>query len=965
MNFKISDHFELIEKDRISEYKTTSFLYKHKKTGAKVLFYNAPNPNLAFSIYFPTPVTDSRGISHILEHSVFDGSEKFPLRGNFEYLVNGSLASFLNAGTFQNKTMYYFASSFEKDFENVLDIYLDFVFFPKLEDNVFKREGFFYTKDSLGNYQFNGIVFNEMKDSLLSYDTQSFYGMMRHLFPDSTFSHLQGGDPIDIVDLDVEDLKNYHQKYYHPSNSYSILYGKLNQKKYFKKLNDYFDRFDRAETLKIEDFGRPKGVLTPTKVELMYQDYQDYQDDILSYSLAFSFENVSDEESLELYYLVDLLLRFKYSPLKRALEDSGLFKSLESYSYFDMYQTPVFYIQFRGILEKDTDYLKKIFFDTLKNLSKGIDKDLKETLLKNSEFYLKENFMTDGLGISWINSVSSTLMYGGNYNLSIKNLNLLKLYTKVSQGKKLEKMIKKHFLANPSFLEVIFKPSKDLINEYNENLNQKLATKLSKVTNFNNFDEEIKKFEDWKNEVVETPHYSSQKLLKASDIDAKPFKFDYEIHSKLLFTRLPVNDICYTRFYFDISKLGGINTDYMSLYLKVCQLMSTKNYHYTKFIQEITKYFAEMYVSYFPYNNYRTLDNHLTIRFGIKYLHRDFAKVKALLTEFIQNLVFDDKDHLRKLIKENLQDMYSSLDSYPGSFCDTEIMKNLSITGYIDSKFFGFDAFRFMKYLDENFDELYGTIVAELSNIHKKIFESKTLAFLGGDTKFEQGIVNDTMSLVNTLGLNIINKSEMDIYENHEFFILEKQNFYFQCNSDTNFNNLGLKYDNFKHEDRYKLLFLTKYLRKYLMEEVRIKGGAYGANSIVHFPDSILFFYSYSDPHVDRTYNIFENFINNYNIDSLTKNDFDKLKVKVLSRYKVQLEPREVFNVSTLNYIKRYSYEDQEKEIEGIRNLDFEDFKSFFKILQNPKYKVRMTASAKKIEEISGERFYEVKPLAT
>ena len=158
MKFQVSNSFNLYKKDRIPEKDTKVFFYEHKKNKAKVLFYDCENVNAAFGIYFKTPVTDSTGITHILEHAVFEGSRKYNQRGNLDYLLNNSLSTFLNAGTFQDRTMYYFSSSFKKDFLNIMDIYLDFVFFPTLDENTFKREGYFYKKED-GKYQFNGYKF--------------------------------------------------------------------------------------------------------------------------------------------------------------------------------------------------------------------------------------------------------------------------------------------------------------------------------------------------------------------------------------------------------------------------------------------------------------------------------------------------------------------------------------------------------------------------------------------------------------------------------------------------------------------------------------------------------------------------------------------------------------------------------------------------------------------------------------
>ena len=230
MDSKKLQAYELIQERDLSGIKAKGTLLRHKKSGARIALIENDDDNKVFSIAFRTPPEDSTGLPHILEHSVLCGSKEFPAKDPFVELVKGSLNTFLNAMTYPDKTVYPIASCNDQDFQNLMHVYMDAVFYPNIyeSDKTFRQEGWSYElEDPDGELKYNGVVYNEMKGAFSSPDGVLDRMILNSLFPDTSYSNESGGDPDAIPLLTYEDFLNFHRKYYHPSNSYIYLYGDM------------------------------------------------------------------------------------------------------------------------------------------------------------------------------------------------------------------------------------------------------------------------------------------------------------------------------------------------------------------------------------------------------------------------------------------------------------------------------------------------------------------------------------------------------------------------------------------------------------------------------------------------------------------------------------------------------------------------------------------------------------------
>ncbi len=228
MNLEKLKAYELVEEKDLKDLNSKGYLFRHKKSGARISAISNDDENKVFYIGFRTPPADSTGVAHIVEHTVLCGSDKFPAKDPFVELVKGSLNTFLNAMTYPDKTVYPVASCNDKDFQNLMDVYMDAVLHPNIykREEIFKQEGWHYELESKdAPVTINGVVYNEMKGAFSSPEGVLEREILNSLYPDTSYGNESGGDPQFIPDLTYQDYLDFHSRYYHPCNSYIYLYG--------------------------------------------------------------------------------------------------------------------------------------------------------------------------------------------------------------------------------------------------------------------------------------------------------------------------------------------------------------------------------------------------------------------------------------------------------------------------------------------------------------------------------------------------------------------------------------------------------------------------------------------------------------------------------------------------------------------------------------------------------------------
>ena len=369
--------FKLLSVQSVAELGSAAHIFEHNGTGARLLYLANDDDNKVFSITFRTPPADSTGVAHIVEHSVLCGSRKFPLKEPFVELVKGSLNTFLNAMTYPDKTVYPVASRNDKDFRNLMDVYLDAVFFPRMtaDADILKQEGWHYElEDAAGELTYKGVVYNEMKGVFSSPDAILEHKMMETLFPDNAYGFESGGDPDVIPHLTQKDFAAFHSRYYHPSNSYIFLYGDMDILATLDFIHgEYLVRFDRrpadSEIVRQEPFAarRVKNFAYPVSAGEAGGER--------SYHALATVVGRSDDRELYLAFqiLAHLLLETPAAPLKQALIEAGVGKEVFGYFVESLCQ-PVFSVMVSGAAADGADRLAAVAAESLGALAeKGID----------------------------------------------------------------------------------------------------------------------------------------------------------------------------------------------------------------------------------------------------------------------------------------------------------------------------------------------------------------------------------------------------------------------------------------------------------------------------------------------------------------------------------------------------------------------------------------------------------------
>ena len=317
--------YELIKEEKLEDLGSVGYLFQHKKSGARISVISNDDENKVFYVGFRTPPKDSTGVPHIIEHTVLCGSKKFPVKDPFVELVKGSLNTFLNAITYSDKTVYPVASCNDKDFENLMDVYLDAVFHPNIyeKEEIFKQEGWHYElEDKDAPITINGVVYNEMKGAFSSPEGVLDRVILNSLFPDTPYSNESGGDPDCIPDLTYEDYLAFHKEYYHPSNSYIYLYGDMDVAERLDWLDkEYLCKYDKITVASQIPLQKPFDKAREVKTKYSLASTESTEDNTyLSYNIA-----IATSLDPKLYLAFDVLdyalLNAPGAPLKKALLD--------------------------------------------------------------------------------------------------------------------------------------------------------------------------------------------------------------------------------------------------------------------------------------------------------------------------------------------------------------------------------------------------------------------------------------------------------------------------------------------------------------------------------------------------------------------------------------------------------------------------------------------------------------------
>lgn len=942
--FKCQNEYELIEARELPDIASIGYLLKHRKSGAHLFLIENDDENKVFDICFRTPAPDNTGVPHILEHSVLCGSKKFPAKDPFVELVKGSLNTFLNAMTYPDHTMYPVASCNDKDFQNLIDVYMDAVLNPNIyqREEIFRQEGWSYSLETPEEeISYNGVVYNEMKGAFSSADDVLSREILSSLFPDTTYSNESGGDPEYIPNLKYEEFLEFHRKYYHPSNSYIYLYGDMDMEEKLLWLDrEYLSHYDflsvSSEILEQKPFTERR------ELEKAYSisDGESEQDNsFLSYNIAIT-SALDREINLTFEILEYVLISAPGAPLKKALIDAGIGKDVYGSFQADTRQT-IFSIVAKNTNIEEKERFLSIIQDTLeKTIKEGIDKDALEAAVNCFEFsYREADFGRTPKGLIFGIQAIGTWIYDENDPFQkLEQNKIFPLMKERIQSRYFEECVQKYLLENTHASVVMIKPEKGLtakkekiveekLREYKDSLSKEEIDKLVEKT------KSLAKYQEipsTKEELEKIP------MLKKEDIDITAEKFVMEEKKigdiKVLHHDLFTNGIGYFNFVFEAEGLELELVPYIGLLKHVLGFVDTENYSYGALFHEINKNTGGISVSSTVYGDCENPDKmKLTMNVIAKALYEKQDFVFKMVEEILLHSKLEDSKRLYEIIAELKSRLQMSLGYSGNATAMRRALSYISPAQFYGDSINGMGFYKFIEKLEKSFEKKKQEIIENLKKVLQFVFKKKNLLLsYTADEKGYQEIEKGLKALGDKLYLAKAEEEQAGKVE----IPLEKKNEGLKTSAQVqyvarvgNYRRAGLDYDG-------KLKVLSVIMNyEYLWINLRVKGGAYGCNSgFLRNGDS--FFTSYRDPNLEKTNNIYNGipeYVRNFTVN---ERDMTKYIIGTISDLDVPLTPSGKGSKALLAYMTGFTQEMLQKEREQILNATQEGIRELAPIME-------------------------------
>ncbi len=937
----MSDAYEIIKSETIADIHAEGTLLRHKKSGARVVLLANDDNNKVFNIAFRTPPENSTGVAHIIEHTVLCGSRKFPLKDPFVELAKGSLNTFLNAMTYPDKTMYPIASCNDTDFQNLMDVYLDAVFYPNIYQNekIFRQEGWHYHMESVSDpLTYNGVVYNEMKGAFSSADDVLDRAVFNALFPDTPYGVESGGDPEEIPDLSYEEFLSFHQKYYHPSNSYIYLYGNMDMEEKLNWLDEaYLSRFDVQPVSSEIPF--QSAFREPVRQRLEYPILdQESESDNTFLSTSVVVGDYSDlTENIAFAVLKYVLLDAPGAPVKQALLDAKIGKDIIS-SYSDGILQPFFTIVARNAEEADLDRFLATIDDTLTEIAdQGIDSLALTSGINYFEFRFREaDYASYPKGLIYgINLFDSWLYDDTDPFASLKELAVFEeLKQHITDGY-FENLIRKALLSNPHKAIVTLVPKKGLAAERDQKTAEKLAAFKASLT-----DEQIAAIVDetaalkaYQEEEDSEEAIASLPMLTRKDIDPKtPVSLSNEEidvdGTVYLRHREQTNGIGYLTLLFDLSAVPNELIPYLGILRSVLGVMNTEHYTYGSLFHEINARTGGIGFELRAIPNLRDgagsdqPQNHYFLGINTKYLYPEQDFVFSMIREILTSTDVTDEKRLHEILSSRCASMRQSIPAAGHASAVQRAMSYHSEASAWSDRTSGIDHYRMLETILHDYDRNADEIIGILQKLMHIIFRPENLmtSFTAEEEGFD-GIERNVQDLKQDLFTDEVKKGSFDssLTAKNEGFYTSGQVQYVAVAG--NYRRAGYDYTGVFRVLRVLLNY------DYLWMNLRVAGGAYGCMSGFKRSGEA-YVASYRDPHMKRTWDIYQKlpeYLASFEGDDRT---MTRLIIGAISEMDTPTSPVTRGDLALTSYLTGMTEQDFQKERDEVLGVQPSDIRA-------------------------------------
>ena len=944
MSIKDLYAYELQKEEDLKGIKAKGYLLRHRKSGARVVYIENDDNNKVFSIGFRTPPSDSTGVPHIMEHSVLCGSRNFPAKDPFVELVKGSLNTFLNAMTYPDKTVYPVASCNDQDFQNLMHVYMDAVFYPNIyeHEEIFRQEGWSYQLDSAEDkLKYNGVVYNEMKGAFSSPEGVLDRVILNTLFPDTSYANESGGDPEVIPELTYEQFLDFHRKFYHPSNSYIYLFGDMDIEEKLHWLDqEYLGKYDRE----------------PVDSRIRFQEpFAEMQEKVIPYSIA-SEESEEDNTYLsynkvvgtsldkELYLAFQILdyvlLSAPGAPLKKALTDAGIGKDIMG-SYDNGIYQPIFSVIAKNANEEKKEEFIQVIEDVLRaSVKNGIDTKAIEAGINYYEFrYREADFGNYPKGLMYGLQMMDSWLYDEEKPfIHIEALDTFEFLKKQIGTGYYEELIQKYLLDNPHGAIVIVTPEKGRTARMEAELEEKLQKYKESLTaeEVEAFVQKTQALEAYQSEPESEENLEKIPVLKREDISRE---IEPIINEEMTLAGVPVifheietNGIGYVDVLFDMSLVEEQDLPYVGILQSVLGIIDTERYDYGILFNEINVNTGGIGTSLELYNdvtNIREKAFKATFEIKGKALYGKLPVAFDMMREILMESKLDDGKRIREILAMLKSRLLMKFQSSGHVTAVLRAQSYASPAAKLKDMTNGIAFYETVSYIEEHFEEEKEKLSEKLIDLSKKLFcgDNMMLSYTAAREGLE-GLEEMVEKLKNSLHTRTAEEDKRCVIH------CEKKNEGFKTASKVqyvakagNFIDQGVAYTG--------ALQILKVIMSYdyLWQNIRVKGGAYGCMSNFNRIGEG-YFVSYRDPNLKRTLDVYDGVVDYLKNFTVSERDMTKYIIGTMSGIDQPMTPASKGERSMNLYMNKVSAEMIREERNQILDAEQDDIRALYKVAE-------------------------------
>ncbi len=931
--------FERIDARDIPELNTRAEIFRHVKTGAELLSLINDDENKVFGIAFRTPPQDSTGVAHILEHSVLCGSRKYPVKEPFVELLKGSLKTFLNAMTYPDKTCYPVASQNTQDFYNLIDVYLDAVFYPRITPAVFQQEGWHFDVDRAdGPMVFKGVVYNEMKGAYSSPDSLMAELSQQSLFPDTPYGLDSGGHPRRIPELTYEQFKDFHRRYYHPSNARLFFYGDDDPDKRLEIAQGYLLDFDRLEidsTVPLQEpFRKPLRLTEPFDPG---EDEQASSKGMVTVNWLFPGEP-DPVNSLAFHVLNYILLGMPGSPLRKALIESGLGESLAGGGLESELRQMFFSTGLKGVKTEDLDRIEPLVSDTLRRLSQErIGPLTVEAAMNTLEFGLRENNTGQyprGL-LLMLRSLTTWLYDRDPLALVAFEAPLSALKSRVNEDDSLfPRMIAEWFLDNPHRTTVVLTPKPGLSSRQAAE-EQELLQKAREAMGPQELQSAIETTKTLR-EIQEKPDppeaLAAIPTLRLKDLPRKnkeiPEEFGERHGTDVVVHDLFTNGITYLDLGFNLHSLRPGLLPFVRLFGRALMEMGTRSEDYVELTERISRKTGGIHPAFFLSASRENSRGAAWMFLRAKAMTPKAGDLVDILRDILLEVKLDDRERFRQIVLQAKARKEQGLVPSGHQVVSTRISSHFGEANWAAEQMGGLNYLFFLRELVDMVDRDWPAVLSRLEEVRHALVRREALVL--NITVDDKG-----WSRVDPLVTELLKALPDTAAPAGAWIPVHPPCFEgLTIPAHVNYVGKGAVLDPLGYEFDGSALVITRFLRNaWLWDRIRVLGGAYGAFCSIDRLSNALTFVSYRDPNLLETLKVFDESSKFLRSVSLGKSELTKAVVGTIGEIDQYRLPDAAGHFSLLRRLTGQTGKERQRVREEVLGTTEEHFRSFAEVL--------------------------------